>query len=496
MKMPMKKISSGWFISAPEAEDSSFGFQKKGPNMKMPMKKISSGWFIVFVSTILGAKAAHAQGNVWVVDDDGGPGVDFMQIQTAVDAAASGDRIVVRAGQYAPFKIEYKALHVLGEGSSLVTVDPGPLSEKQVGLTISGAPASGEVVVSGMTVHAHGSGPWLLEPFKPIEFVPVIYIHNSLGRVFLNDVQVPASDYWVSEALSLFNAKLVVVTDSLLRGEEASYSLFSPGTVTKAGPAFGLGAVLSTLWVANSSIEGGWGAVMPDCAAFSGQTAISLALSTLYLADSLVSGGNGGTSGPCPSGIPLAGNGAPAVDSKLSTMKLVSGTLSGGSGGGASPCQGGAGAVGLNLNLGSFALLGSAALAQGGQGSCVPGQAAGVSGPHAQVATIYPTLAAAPSVVKPGSMLGISVAGAPGESAFVFLSEASGEPALFSGIDGAAILDLSTLHLLSAGTLGADGKMSLTLPVPTGTSWSGRAFFLQGLVGSALTNPVLVALSE
>ena len=44
-----------------------------------------------------------ASSKTWIVDDDGGPGVDFTDIQPAIDAAAPGDLIVVRNGDYNGF---------------------------------------------------------------------------------------------------------------------------------------------------------------------------------------------------------------------------------------------------------------------------------------------------------------------------------------------------------------------------------------------------------
>jgi hypothetical protein len=82
--------------------------------------------------------AVLAQGpKTWYVDDDGGPGIDFTDIQPAVDAAENGDLIRVLTGLYSGFTID-EALTVIGEPLVLVL---GPV---QI------APAPGVVCLASM----------------------------------------------------------------------------------------------------------------------------------------------------------------------------------------------------------------------------------------------------------------------------------------------------------------------------------------------------------
>ena len=58
-----------------------------------------------------------------IVDDDGGAGVDFTDIQAAVDASADGDVIVVRAGVYGGFVVDDRRLTLLADPGAIVAPD-------------------------------------------------------------------------------------------------------------------------------------------------------------------------------------------------------------------------------------------------------------------------------------------------------------------------------------------------------------------------------------
>ncbi len=88
-----------------------------------------------------------AQSTLHVVDVNGGPGSSFRQIHEAVAAAAPGDRIVVRAGNYSSFRISGKPLTIVGE--------PGAGLGGFIGIAfqISGIPAGTTCAVSGLAVN-------------------------------------------------------------------------------------------------------------------------------------------------------------------------------------------------------------------------------------------------------------------------------------------------------------------------------------------------------
>ncbi|MCA8980412.1 MAG: hypothetical protein H6831_08130 [Planctomycetes bacterium] len=59
---------------------------------------------------------ATSDAGTWIVDDDGGPGVDFLNVADAVAAASPGDRIFVHPGSYSGSVGSDKGLTILGLG--------------------------------------------------------------------------------------------------------------------------------------------------------------------------------------------------------------------------------------------------------------------------------------------------------------------------------------------------------------------------------------------
>jgi len=97
-----------------------------------------------FALTCTLATASLAQGAVHVVDDDGGPGVDFTVLQDAVDAAADGDLILVETGNYFSMTIDAKSLIVVADEGAEVTIGAG--------VEVTNLAATGSVAVRGLTV--------------------------------------------------------------------------------------------------------------------------------------------------------------------------------------------------------------------------------------------------------------------------------------------------------------------------------------------------------
>lgn len=88
-------------------------------------------------SGALALLSATASAGTWIVDDDGGPGVDFTSIAGAVAAAAPGDLILVKPGAYGTFWVN-KPLKIVGQPAVPPTVSAGFLFFAQARVTLPG----------------------------------------------------------------------------------------------------------------------------------------------------------------------------------------------------------------------------------------------------------------------------------------------------------------------------------------------------------------------
>ncbi|AKB32998.1 cell surface protein [Methanosarcina siciliae HI350] len=81
---------------------------------------MNKGMFLILFALICMVLIGPAEAKTWYVDDSGG--ADFIDIQTAVDSASSGDTIYVYAGDYLGFNVNKPYISIIGEGDDVVTV--------------------------------------------------------------------------------------------------------------------------------------------------------------------------------------------------------------------------------------------------------------------------------------------------------------------------------------------------------------------------------------
>lgn len=122
--------------------------------------------------------ASLARADVLIVDDDGGAGVDFTNLQAAVLAAADGDTLLVKHGTYAPVVILGKSLHLVAEvGAHALLQSP---TGSSLGLGVENLAAGQFVTLRGLTVASN------LTSLPG----PAVTIRSSQGEVWMEDCVV------------------------------------------------------------------------------------------------------------------------------------------------------------------------------------------------------------------------------------------------------------------------------------------------------------------
>lgn len=227
----------------------------------------------LFVSVILLAVGLSAQ-NTWTVDDSGG--AQFDQLQSAIDFASPGDTLLIQPGFYLAATVD-RPLRIIADG---------PGVEVQGGLTISGIPAPGSVLVSGVesepslncgvTIQSCSALIWienwqtdatLLTPFS-ISFASnvvlvncdVSSLHSAALEIMNSTVHIQRSRFVGGEdgasssglaGLSAVNANLFLQEVEAVGGDGGA----AVGMVPDGGP--GLSLVRSPTFARNLAAQGG-----------------------------------------------------------------------------------------------------------------------------------------------------------------------------------------------------------------------------------------------
>ncbi|MGH2651602.1 MAG: hypothetical protein ACRDHK_10370 [Actinomycetota bacterium] len=276
---------------------------------------------------------------VWVVDDNGGPGVDFTDIQPAINAAADGDVLLVAPGTFSHFALTGKGLRILGSGSQSTFVSlPGTAGYKtQIASVPSGHivhlqginfswplfPEGDRLVVTGATTQVvlldstvvgstNDTGPHSALLVEDAE----VQIHRSTLASFNLAISTTGSNG--GRALTVRGGARVHVSSSLVQGGKGGGSnLFAP----PGGPAIvatDTPAGIPWLWIADSAVIGGAGGYDIDFGVIvTGTGGVGIAATNAHVrisgdSTSLVQGGASPTpssfgSGPGP-GISASGS--------------------------------------------------------------------------------------------------------------------------------------------------------------------------------------------
>ena len=152
----------------------------------------------------------------WVVDDDGGPGVDFTSLQTAIDAAGTGDLILVRPGDYDDFDLA-KALTILGEPGARVNIG---VVHDIADMTILAELEFHNLVVQDCTGTLVCDRLWGYDPTTHGQ--ATILVEDSADVRLIEIDQLPTAYFPASQPQVTVRASRVEITSSYLEGRHGS----------------------------------------------------------------------------------------------------------------------------------------------------------------------------------------------------------------------------------------------------------------------------------
>jgi hypothetical protein len=242
------------------------------------------------------AAAVGAQ-TVRVVAPSPGPGVDFTAVQSAIDASADGDMVVVLPGKYPD------SVTVLNKSLVLHGVPDASGKRPEVrDVQVIGIAPIRSVIVRGLSA------------FPSLAIAPItVRIENCLGPVLIEDCIFDATGSQVAKPVTVKNCGKVVFARSVLRGVQS---------VLTFPPSFGESGLVITDSVVSAydcEIEGGYGKSsvwgQPAVSGFGGP-GVELISGSLFAAGGSIRGGPGGDGVPEPgggAGCIAAGGGGPGV---------------------------------------------------------------------------------------------------------------------------------------------------------------------------------------
>jgi hypothetical protein len=396
----------------------------------------------------LAALAPLASAGVWIVDDDGGPGVDFTDLQPAIDAASPGDLVVVRAGEYGPF--------VLDIGLRIVA-EPGPQPHVGESGELRDVPAGWRALVAGLRLD-------------------MLYAHDCEG-----DVLVDACTLGMKvgrPSLLVERCDLVVMSRSQVKGISGGQEMppIYPPNAERAAEVTD-----STVAWSACTLEGGSGGTHYKADGKPGEPAVWASHSTLFCQTSHIQGGHGGKYwGPYPDEyISDGGDGAPGllldachVEIFGRATDLVIGGQDGVPSWFGEPGEPASAVVALDSDV---IHSGAGFVTQGGK-PVFDGTASSFD----EVTPAVPPLTLAGDALLGGSFEPVLEA-APGAQFLLWISP-------FSGVQPVGnkhtqlLLASAQLFALAAGTVGPSGVFDLPLKLPDSPLLQGLALHLQAYV--------------
>ncbi|MEM7200562.1 MAG: hypothetical protein AAF628_09875 [Planctomycetota bacterium] len=384
---------------------------------------------------VTAASALPAQ-TVWTVDDDGG--ADFTLIQPAVDAASSGDVILVRAGIYNEFTLAGKGVAILADQDADVFVFAMAGSIKT---TVRDIPAGEQAVLRGL----------VFQPPLDID-EEMLVIEDNAGVVWLEEVRVLSIQpfpffYFLGQNsnVAITNSERVVLVDSELLGAHGGQQ----GQGLEAG-SMALLATNSTVFAHGTRFVSGGTAVLGG----PGRSAVDVRGGRLVLRDCTAQGAGGGAGGFFGM-LPDPGNGGPGLTLSAGAEVWSIGTDLLGGPGGTRAFGGGMGMVGPPF------------VNQGGALN---------EDPDAEAAQLRASRVVRDDVIDDDVRLVLQTE--PDSSAFLLVRLFSADPFFIGSLPGFSGVGAAPIAL-PAGVTDGQGQLSIEIGIPTLppglTTWNATA---------------------
>lgn len=379
-----------------------------------------------------------------------GPGRAFTDIQSAVDAAAAGDLILVDAGVYAPFALVGKGVTIQG--------DPGFTVDDTSGngtVRVLAVPAGPPAVIRGMDLVGVFANGVALE----VEFCS--------GEVILEDIAISEASGRVQ--LLIHACDRVFATDLAVTGAGTRITF----------PARPIPVWIQTSQVALTGLQVQGGGASENVRIEAG--------SEVVVAAPRISGATGVSSGGCifdPDGS-LGAAGMVVSDSRVMVVGTSIHFIRGGDGGEGSPCGfGGDGAAALRI-LGSSEVSVSSRVSlaggSGGGGGSGPGNPGASAVGPVDTSSDIPSLTLTPLQVGGPATLTLSASPfAAGPLPVVLLISAEGAFASAGPLGGPPLsVVLSPPSRLLVTATDAAGFLSLGAPLPADPALAAFPLHLQ-----------------
>lgn len=381
--------------------------------------KIVTSLATSLATTVALASLAHA--NVLVV----GPSPsDFTSLPAAVQAASSGDLLLVKSGTYAGFTVDAKTLTVLADTGSTVQLSST--------VRVQNLTASQSCVLSGLAITSASS--------------PALIASNVQGslRIQSSTLRVsPSLAMGAVPAVTLTNCANAALADCFCYGASPAQSFALAGEGIRASNV--KLALENTLAQGGSGAPGTWGTQAPGGV---GGVGLTLASGELCASTSTLRGGPGGFGGVQSTGLsgcagqaalPGGAGGAGIEVAAAAVARLSICEVAGGAGGG-----GGTTACGAHGAIGSI-------------GARVVGTAVESSGAA--------RLMHAARVAREGASATFAFDGEPGDRVFLFIANDAGFQ-YQSALGGCVLVHNPFQRRVFLGTIPSGGVLTAALTIP------------------------------